>query len=201
MLATQTLIDELAARIERAFRLRRPEWCGVGASAGVWAVAARTLLSSRVDTPDLPLDPELYVASQRGDLRFPNPWHELTRPEAIERYRTQVAAIVRRLRVELSGEVRRAEARLAAGCALSVVLNARNRGISPLGCFIVACRAGSVELAQRFISDAVAQHQACPLYRQASSSLLAARAYPVPSAIERSTPTTSFRMAYAAQLN
>ncbi len=202
MLATLTQVEELAERIERAYRLQRPDWCEMSSSAGVWSVAAKVLLASCENAPDLPLDPELFVSAQPRVDRYPEPWNEFTRPEASLHYRKLVAEIVRCLRVELTGEVRRAETLLATGRSLAQVLGSKKRGISPLGCYIVAHRAGRSAFAKRFLSAAVAQHQACPLYRQASTVLLAASAYPVSGdADDRSRSFPTPRAAFAAYLN
>jgi hypothetical protein len=109
---------------------------------------------------------------------FADPWSELTQPEAARRYRTTLRRIIRRLRGELNREVRRAERLIQRGGDISNVLEAAG-AISPLGCFIVAVRAGQEELAGRFAVAAAAQHRACPLCRQASLGMLAADLYPV----------------------
>jgi hypothetical protein len=179
VLATQHLIDALAERIERAYRLRVPYWHAAFLDARVWSTAAARLLSAHAADASIPLDPTLYVTAQPIDSTYPDPWRELTDPEAATRYRRQVAGIVRRLRAELGGEVRRAERRIAAGEPASRVLTAADRRLSPLGRYITARRAGRPALARRFVEGARVQHAACPLYRQASARLLLGDAYPV----------------------
>ena len=89
-----------------------------------------------------------------------------------------VRRIVRRLGSELRREVRRAERSIRQGGEMSAVLGAQDGRLSPLGCFIVAQRAGRVELVDRFAAAAAAQHRSCPLYRSASLALIPADFYP-----------------------
>ena len=128
--------------------------------------------------PRVPLDPELFVASQPIAVPFANPWSELARA------RSRAALPARRcgglsggLRSELKREVGRAERLIRRGREISEVLSTGGR-ISPLGCFIVAVRAGRGDLADRFAASAAAQHRTCPLCRQASLALLPADLYP-----------------------
>jgi len=179
VLATQAMIDGLADRIERAYCLRRAHWHGGCSTDRVWTVAATELLQIHDRNPGIPLDPELYVASQPATSSYCDPWVELTRAESGERYRRRVGEIVRSLKVELTREVRHAEERIAAGRSISRVLTGRGKWISALGRFIVARRAGRTALAQRFVSDAIEQHRSCPLYREASAVLIAPGDYPV----------------------
>lgn len=179
MLAFQAVIDALAERIETAYELRRPGWHGTCSTSRVWSAASARLLEAHESDPSVPLDPELFVASQPIGPMYPDPWQELTQPVALHCYQGRVAAIVRQLHVELAGEVRRAEGLIKAGQPIVLVLNSRNRRLSPLSRFIVAQRAGRAALASRYRREAVAQHRSCPLYRQASAGLLAADSYPV----------------------
>jgi hypothetical protein len=200
VLAKQQEIDVVAERIEQAYGVRRPGWRGGCSSNRVWQVAAKNLLDIHASDPSLPSDPELYVLAQPMDLSFPDPWTELTGPESMSHYRRCVRGIVRGLRRELTAEVRLAEERIAEGRPIGRVLGARSRGLSPLGRYIVARRAGRIVLARRFLSDVVAQHQSCPLYRPATAGLLAPGAYPVsanadplltvPSKTSTATPAT-----------
>ncbi len=106
----QELIDDLACRIETAYRLRCPRWWGGCSTARVWDQAALYLWQAHVEDPErVPLDAGLYVAAQDISCRFANPWFDLAQPEAIERYRSRVIQIVRQLRTELKKEIGRAE--------------------------------------------------------------------------------------------
>ncbi len=110
MIPHQELIDDLACRIETAFRLRCPRWWGGCSTARVWDQAALYLWQAHAQDPGrVPLDAGLYVAAQNISRRFANPWFDLAQPEAIERYRSQVNQIVRQLRTELKKEIGRAE--------------------------------------------------------------------------------------------
>jgi len=184
VLPTQVVLDRLAGRIEEAYSLRRPDWRGGCSSARVWFSAAERLWQAHAANPEgVPLDAELFVASQPIAVPFANPWSELAQPEAARRYRFQIRRIVRRLRCELNREVGRAERSIRQGRKISDVLKADTR-ISSLGCLIVALRAGRVDLADRFRAAATAQHRSCPLYQRASLALLPGDLYPIQSLSE-----------------
>jgi len=145
----------------------------------VWDRAALYLWEAHAEAPaSVPLDAELYVASQDISSRFANPWFDLARSEATRRYRSRVKLIVRQLRAELKKEVRRAERAIRQGDAIHKVLKpGARRRLSPLGCYITALRADRADLAERFTGAAALQHQSCPLYRLASSALIPAEYY------------------------
>ncbi len=178
MIPNQEVIDDLACRIETAYRLRCSRWCGGCSTARIWDRAALYLWQAHAEAPEsVPLDAELYVASQKISSRFANPWFDLARPEAAERYRSRVRQIVRHLRAELKKEIGRAERAIKQGDAIHKILKPGNRRLSPLGCYITALRADRADLAERFTSTAALQHQSCPLYRLASSALIAVEFY------------------------
>jgi hypothetical protein len=169
----------LAGRIERAYRLRRSCWYRGCTTSRVWTTAAAILVQLHQDDPTIPLDPELFVAVQPDGTAFDDPWIGLVQPSAARHFRQRVRGMIRGLRTELRGEVRSAERRIGRGEELGTVLLMRSSQMSPLGCFIVAIRAGSDELADCFRVEAMKQHRSCPLYRQASLPLLPAECYPV----------------------
>jgi hypothetical protein len=176
---SQAVIEELSGRIQQAYELRRPDWRGGCSTSRVWSAAAERLWAAHAADPTwVPIDAELFVASQPISVPFADPWSELAQPESTRRYRSMLRRIVRRLRGELKREISRAERLIVHGRDTREVLKTGGR-ISPLGCFIVAARAGLGELANSFAAAAAAQHRACPLYREASHSLLAADLYPV----------------------
>ncbi len=179
MLPTQEIIDHLADRIEKAYALRRAGWDRGCSTRRVWAAAALRLWQAHVGDPELPLDSELFVASQPIAGSLADPWAELTQAEAGRRYRSQVRRIIHRLHNELSREVRRAEERLQEGLTLSLSALARDRRLSPLGCYIAAHRMGRPDVARCFVFRAAEQHRSCPLYRTASITMLPADRYPV----------------------
>jgi hypothetical protein len=178
VLPTQEVIDHLAGRIERAYALRRAGWDRGCSTRRVWAAAAMCLWQAHADDPTLPLDGELFVASQSITGSFGDPWSELTQPDAGRRYRSQVRRIVERLRAELSREIQLAERRME-DPGITLASLSKDRRLSPLGCYIAAHRIGRPEMARRFADGAVQQDRACPLYRAASLSLLPTELYPV----------------------
>lgn len=179
VLPTQEIIDHLAERIERAYALRRAGWDRGCSTGRVWAAAAMCLWQAQVDDPTIPLDSELFVASQPICGALGDPWVELTQVEAGWRYRLQVRRIIRHLRAELTREVRRAERMMAGEAPVSAASLSRDQRLSPLGCYIAAHRMGRADLAGLFAQGAVEQHRGCPLYRPASLSLLPAESYPI----------------------
>jgi hypothetical protein len=181
VLPTQEVIDRLADRIERAYSLRRTAWWRGCSTRRVWSEAALRLWQVHMEDPQLPLDSELYVASQPISAPLADPWTELAQPEAGRRYRSQVRRIVRRLRFELSREVRLAERMIRKGRDLESALQASNSRLSPLGCYIAAQRLGRADLVVNFAVAAADQHRSCPLYRTASLALIAAELYPTSS--------------------
>jgi hypothetical protein len=173
------MIDRLADRIERAFTLRRSKWYRGCSTSRVWSAAALVLWQTHERNPQLPLDPELYVASQPVADHFAEPWKTLARVDAGLRYEKNVRRIVRQLRGELKREIRRAEAILQQGRGLSRLLRVRDSRLSPLGLFITAHRAGRPDLAELLRRGVLAQHRSCPLYRPATLGLLPMEFYPV----------------------
>lgn len=169
--------EMIAERLERAYRLRRPNRRIPPASVRVWEAVAATLVELHQGDPSLPLDPEFYVAMQVSGRRLARPW-ALTRAEAVRRYRRGIRRLVRSLRRELRTEVRRAEVELEAGRSVASVVLGQDRRFSSLGRYIVARRAGRIDLAERFRAAAQDQHRAAPLYRAACRGLIPASAYP-----------------------
>jgi hypothetical protein len=178
VLPTQEVIDQLGDRIERAYSLRRAQWWRGCTTGRVWSAAALRLWQAHVEDRELPLDSELFVASQPISGTLGDPWSELTQPEAARRYRSRVRRIIRRLRTELQREVRRAERSIREDGETGIGRLAGDGRLSPLGCYIAAHRANRADLAGRFAAAAARQHGSCPLYRQASTTLLADDLYP-----------------------
>lgn len=172
-------IDQLARRIERAFSHHWPAGLRDWSGSGVWEVAASGLLELHRDSPGLPLDPELFVASQVDAIRCDDPWTLLTMPESRERYRKRVRQIIRKLRRELRRELRNAERRMAIGMTIESVLEMPSRFFSPLGKYILAHQSERPDLADAWWSEAREQHRSCPLYVNACNGLLGADLYPV----------------------
>lgn len=178
--ATQTAIDILAKRIEQAYALRQPRWYSGCSAPGVWMAAAAMLYRVHREDPSIPLDPELYVASQSVAATLPDPWAEIAQSSSARRYRRRVRRIIWTLRCELRAEIRLARRKIDRGGNIAKVLLSKNELLSPLSRFIVARKAGRDDLAERLRPEAEDQHRICPLYRQASCVLLPSAFYPVP---------------------
>ncbi len=180
MICSQDAIDHLASRIERAYRRRNPGWSSFGPNRGIWESAASRLLEISIDSPQLPIDPELFVAVLTPGGIAPDPWSELTQRSSRTRYLKALRSIIKRLRRELKSELRLAECLLAGGMDLDELLDDRWDRISPLTRYILAVRGTRYDLVLRLRAAAQAQHRSCPLYRQASRSLMPTHAYPSP---------------------
>ena len=179
MLPTYEVLDHLAGRIEQAYALRRPRWLRGCSTSRVWYTAALRLWEAHTGDPvRVPLDPELFVASQPISAPFSDPWTELAHPESARRYRTAVRRIVRQLRAELKRELVAAERSIREGHEIGGVLGRKNHRLSSLGSYILARRAGRDDLAERFAAAAASQHRSCPLYRSASLAFIPAEFYP-----------------------
>jgi len=179
VLPSQETLDRLADRIERAFALRRSNWYRGCSTPRVWSAAATILWEAHSEDPTIPLDPELFVASQPLTGTFADPWSSLAQPEAGHRYRQNVRRIIRRLRTELKREIRLTEDLLRQGRTLSMIIGSRNARLSPLGLYIAARRAACPDLAGRLRRGAIEQHNCCPLYRSACLAFLPAELYPM----------------------
>jgi hypothetical protein len=179
VLPTHEVLDHLAGRIEHAYGLRRPRWLRGCSTSRVWYTAALRLWEAYAGDPDrVPLDPELFVASQPISAPFSDPWSELAHPKSARRYLRAVRRIVRQLRAELKRELAAAERSIREGREIVGVLGRKNRRLSSLGSYILARRAGRDDLAERFAAAAAAQHRSCPLYRTASLAFIPAEFYP-----------------------
>lgn len=178
MLSLPETTDLLARRIERAYIRRNPTWIRDTACPRVWDVAALRLIEVSMHNPLITLDPELYVAvlSVGGGRR--NPWIELTQNLSKSRYISALRKIVGFLRRELKLELRRAQISISDGLELEQVFQVSRGRISPLTCYILAYHAGRLDLMSELEGRSVRQHQSCPLYRLACSSLLPDDAYP-----------------------
>ena len=179
VLPTQETLDRLADRIERAFELRRSNWYRGCSTSRIWSAAATILWEVQAGDPTIPLDPELFVASQPLTASFTDPWSTLAQPQAGRRYRRNVRRIIRRLRNELKREVRLTEDLLRQGRALTKIIGSRDPRVSPLGLYIVAQRTARPDLAARLRRGAIEQHQCCPLYRSACLAFLPPELYPM----------------------
>lgn len=178
MLPTQDTLDRLAERIERAFALRCSDWCRGCSTSRIWSAAATILWEAHFEDPTIPLDPELFVASQPLTASFADPWSLLAGPEAGRRYKNRVRRIIRGLRNELKREIRLAVNLLRRGRALNIIISSEDARFSPLGLYIAAHRTCRADLAGRLLRGVIEQHNCCPLYRPACLALLPAELYP-----------------------
>ena len=71
---TQREIDGLARRIRHAYRARGMHWNDGCSTARVWTAAALVLLQIHDEHPEIPMDPELFVASQALDTGVVDAW-------------------------------------------------------------------------------------------------------------------------------
>lgn len=155
------------------------EWNDGCSTMRVWTASAQLLAQLHGDDPAIPLDPELFVASQALTPGFGDAWGDLTSAAAGESYRTRVRGIVRQLERELTREIRYAERLIAKGRPIREVLRNVDARLSSLGCYLVAARAGRLDLAVEFEAGVFLQHRSCPLYRSACLAFLPADHYPV----------------------
>jgi hypothetical protein len=173
-------IANLAERIERAYRLRHsPTYQHRPEDDRVFVGAAAVLIRLHQLDSTMPLDPELFVASQTVTSAHPNPERDLIRPEAFERFRLRVRRIIRGLHKELAQELKWLQAQLEMGLTLEQALALPTTRMTPMGRYIAAHRAGCLDLAETFRQDAHRQHLACPLYRHACTPFLPKGSYPV----------------------
>jgi hypothetical protein len=140
------------------------------------------LWQAHCENAEVPLDPELFVASQPLREDVVDPWSTLARSEAGRRYRSRVRKIIQLLRAELRREIRRVAREVRDGASLSNVLTRNDPRLSPLSLYISAHQSGRPDLAARVESRAALQHQRCPLYRWACRPLLPAELYPLGAA-------------------
>lgn len=201
-LTTQSEIDGLARRIRHAYHARGKHWHAGCSTTRVWTAAALVLTQLHHDHPEIPMDPELFVAAQALDGKVHDVWEELASEAAGRAYHDRVWRIVRRLERELRREIDRTERLIHRGRPIEEVLGRRDARISALGRFIVACRAGRRDLADGCELDALVQHRSCPLYRPASLVFLRAEDYPDDDAqAEISRKSASVARTLAVSLN
>lgn len=181
MIATQNNLDQLADRIERAYHLRHPNWLATGLTPGVWTAAAVRLHEVVAAHSFLPVDPELFVAAQSYKTFRRDPWCELTQEGACKAYRSAVRKIIRQLKRELAGELRRATRFLEAQGTLDELVASARSKVSPMIKLMLCHQNDRSDLALHVNSAAEAQHLACPLYRIACKNLIPGDLYPLPN--------------------
>lgn len=190
-LTTQREIDGLARRIRQSYHARGMAWNDGCSTMRVWTAAAQLLAHVHGEDPAIPMDPELFVASQSLRPGVGDAWGDLTSAAAGEAYRKTVRGIVRQLERELNREITHAERLITRGRPVHEVLGEQDARLSSLGRYIVAVRAGRPDLAVEFQDGVLLQHRSCPLYRPASLAFLAAEHYPAAESQLTSEPKTS----------
>jgi len=180
VIITQKNLDQLAERIERAYRRKHPNWVATGVTPGVWTSAAIRLHDASSIDPSTPIDPELFVAVQKETAFRCDPWHELTQEAATRVYRVAIRKIVRHLKAELAAELRCSKRFLKAGGSIEAMMTHSKSRISPIIKLVVCHRSHRSDLAEVVRPAAEAQHLACPLYRIACDNLLKHSDYPNP---------------------
>ena len=185
MTDSQTLISILSSRIISAYLRSRREGDGELSTKKAAMAAAALLLQTHLDDEAVPLDPELYVASQSKRSRELSPWFDLATPAAAKCYVRCVRKIVRSLRKEIQSEIDRAEEKIGEGESVYHVLMKPDPKLSGMTRYLLAHRFRRPALANRFLHEAVAQHRSCPLYKQATCEMLSRDLYPDESMLER----------------
>lgn len=194
---TTCVNDQIAQRIEQAYLRRRPEWRMASVDRHLWASAARVLIAASEGSAAIPVDPELFVASQVRAGLISDPWMDLTHPRAGRRYVANVQRMVRRLRNELREELERVDDLLTTGKTLERILRTPSRKLSPLGRYVVAIRQGRTDLAKGFRGEAREQMTVCPLYQAALVDLITPEDSPLSgrsASPSRSPDATNFHL-------
>ncbi len=151
-------------------------------SPDYWIRSAVALVAANKLEPLIPIDPELFIASQ-----FDN--GESSVPEDVEgavaRYKSSVMRTICKLRQELSEELKWLTSASRRGMSVERLIRTHSRKITPLSLYIHAQRMNRDDLADGLISQVLEQHEHCPLYRAASIQWLEDGRYPAFASLER----------------
>lgn len=174
---------EIAIRLESAFTKFLPV-SGARSELGPdhWIRSAVALVGANMSDPQIPVDPELYIASQFGIGEFSMP---LDVDEAVERYKSSVLRTICKLREELTEELKWLTSASRRGLSVERLIRTHSRRITPLSLYIHAQRMNREDLADGLISQVLEQHEHCPLYRAASTQWLEEGRYPAFACLER----------------
>ena len=178
VISTQNNLDQVAERIERAYRRRHSTWLATGLTPGVWTAAAVRLNDVSHNRVVLPIDPELFVAVQNYKSFRRDPWRELTQEGSVKTYRFAVRKIISQLKIELAAEMRWSKRFLEAGGSLDEVMAISKSRVSPITKLVLCHRQQRQDLAETIRPAAEAQHLACPLYQFAYRNLMPSLSYP-----------------------
>lgn len=174
---------EIAIRLESAFSKFHPvSRVRSEISPDYWIRSAVALLAANRSEPMIPIDPELYVASQfeNGERAIPEEVED-----AVSRYKSSVLRTICKLRQELSEELKWLTSASRRGHSVERLIRTHSRRITPLSLYIHAQRMNREDLADRLIGQVLEQHEHCPLYRAASSQWLEDNRYPAFASLER----------------
>ena len=152
VLPTHEVLDQLAGRIEQAYALRRPRWLRGCSTSRVWYTASlRFGKRTRAIPGGFRWIPSCSWRAQPISTPFSDPWTELAHPRvrpAIPVVRTpDHPAIEGRAQ---AGSRQGAERLIRQGEEIGDFLSRTTRGLSSLGAYLVARRAGRDDLAEHF---------------------------------------------------
>ncbi len=190
MTTTQSHLDSLADRIERAYHRQHPRWDATGLTQGVWSAAAVRLNEVAKSGPGFPIDPELFVAVQNYKSFRRDPWCELCQEGAAKRYRLALRKIINQLKAELNSELRWSQRALDSGRSLDEIMAGSKARVSPIAKLVLCHHQRRTDLVELVRPSAEAQHLACPLYRFACRNLIPSPIYPDPQ-VESTTAVRS----------
>lgn len=180
-MTSQKTLDRSAEMIKQAYLRQNSGYSPSSCSSEVWVAAAMRMHQVAEENLGIPVDAELFVASQvyRGFRR--DPWTELTQAGASRNYRQAIRKIVGLLEKEISREIRWATRKMESGASLDGLMASAKTKLSPLSKFYFAREFGRSDLADRYRDDARDQHLSCPLYETAFRNLLPSMIYPADS--------------------
>ena len=180
-MTSQIKLDQLADRIEKAYRLRHPNWQSTGLTPGVWSTAAARLNATSRGLRSVPIDPELFVAVQNYKSFRRDPWTELAQENSANLYRQAVRRLINQLKAELREELRWSIRFMGSGGSLDNLLTTPRSKASPLTALCMFIQHNRFDLVGQVKAAAEQQHQACPLYRFACKQTIPASLYPNPN--------------------
>ncbi|MEI7923276.1 MAG: hypothetical protein WCJ40_15315 [Planctomycetota bacterium] len=177
-MTTCKTVLEIAIRLESGFKKRFQKIdSGDLPSADRWVNCAIGLLLLHQQDERYPLDPELFVAVMTEAVAI-----RLLFSGAIDlamaHYSKAIRTMVRRLRAEISEELKWLKLETSRGQNPEGLILSPSRQITPLSQFIHAHRLNRSDLADQLVAQVLRQHETCPLYQQAASKWLEKSQYP-----------------------
>lgn len=176
---------EIAIRLESAYMRFRPTLGERNEmSSDFWIQCAVALMAVNRTDSIIPLDPELFIAAQT-ERNGSSPFMEADVNKAIDRYKGAILRTIRKLRQELTEELKRLSTASLRGLTVERLVRSSSRRFTPLSLYIHAHRMNREDLANELVSQVLEQHEHCPLYRFASSQWLDEGRYPAFASLER----------------